>query len=104
MQLGYTVWPLDPELARVSGWEPDRVSPEGFAVVSSGQSRARRGGELTAGLELWDEVPSGLEYRLIVGRSGATVCYSHLTWIALTKAACLPISYGMERDSLWLMV
>jgi hypothetical protein len=84
---GCRVWPFDREPAWASGQERDRVWLEGSVALSergtARRSREQRGSGLTAALGLWDEVPSKLEYRLIVGRYGTVVCYSHLTWPAL---------------------
>jgi hypothetical protein len=69
---GCRVWPFDRESAWASGWERDRVWLEDSVALSergtARRSRAQRGSGLIAALGLLNEVPSKLEYRLIVGR------------------------------------
>ena len=83
LRLGCRVWLFDRESVRAFGWERRdkvRLAGSGASELNRTQrGRARRGSGLAAALGLLDEVPSGLEYRLIVGRCCVTVCYSHLT-------------------------
>ena len=57
--VGGRVWLSDRGAYRLSGWGLDRVAGLGLVWVKSGRGRTRRGGRLSAALELWDELPSG---------------------------------------------
>ena len=57
--VGGRVWLSDLRSYRLSGSGLDRVPGLGLVWVKSGRGRTRRGGRLSAALELWDELPSG---------------------------------------------